>query len=774
MPNNINSSEESLFSSLAYKYLPFWPLFSILLALSVAGAWAYLHFLSVPVYEVTASLLIKDEQKGVNESKMTESIDAFTSNKTVENEINVIHSRALLAKVVNKLALYAPIYEEAKFNAVSAYTSSPIKIKLKDPDRAISHPKVYFTYNSKNKTVRVDGKNYPLDRWVQTRYGTLKFIPNGDQTTDASEPLYFAIVPPEQITNELLAKIRIQSSSKFSSVVNLYLNDPVPQRGEDILNKLIQSYRQKAIDDRNKLAANTLDFVEDRIQQVVSELQTLESEVVQFKSTQGGVNLSEQGKLFLENVRDNDRKISEINTQLAVLDKVERYVVSRNSSASFVPSTLGISDPVLSQLLEQLYNSETQYQKLSGTTAENNPILVSVSNEIESIRPRILENIRNQRVNLVASRSTLSSTNNQYSSALGSIPEKERQLMELSRQQDIKNNASSFLLQKREETVLSYAPTTEESQVIDMAGTSSLPVSPKPLYIYLMAIIGACTAGLAVVAGKEMLNSKLLFRSEITQYTTAPIVAELAYKKPAEANMLTAPTEASVIEQFRQLRTTLGLYGRTFTKRKILVTSSIPGEGKSYVSTNLALSLASSGKKVALVDFDLRNPNSSVQLDLYKQRGIIEFLRGEATAEEITVASKFGNLSVLPAGYDIGDHTELLLNGKLEDLFSYLENSFDYLIIDTPPVDLVSDAYLLSEYCDITILVMRHDYTPKTVVKRLLTDNKLQALHNATIVFNGVKPRGFAKGRYGYGYGYGYESKYNDKTYRSRSAAVNV
>jgi tyrosine-protein kinase Etk/Wzc len=224
-----------------------------------------------------------------------------------------------------------------------------------------------------------------------------------------------------------------------------------------------------------------------------------------------------------------------------------------------------------------------------------------------------------------------------------------------------------------------------------------------------------------------------------------------------------------VIEQFRQLRATLGFYGRTFSKKKIMITSSIPGEGKSFVSSNLAYSLATSRKKVALVDFDLRNPNTTKLFNLYQQKGMTEYLIEEIEPKDIVYTTGFSNLYLVPAGINVGDNTELLLNGKLEAFFAYLDKEFDYVIIDTPPLDLVSDAYLLSEYCDVTLLVMRHAHTPKTIVQRLSQSNKLKSLTKVGIVFNGVKPRGFVKGKYGYGYGYGHENRYGEKAYHARS-----
>ncbi|TXK46773.1 polysaccharide biosynthesis tyrosine autokinase [Pontibacter qinzhouensis] len=761
-----------MFLDLVYKFTPYWPLFLTLLVISCMAGWAYLNYYATPVYEASASLLIKDEKKGVNDSKMTESIDAFITSKIVENEINVIHSRTLMKQVVNKLSLYAPIYEEGKFKSTNAYTSSPIRIKLKNPEDIKQTVQVYFTYNNKTKKVKFDGMKYPLNEWVDTPYGEMKFSKNKNMLFAATNPLYFTLQDPRKVTDQLVAKLTIVPSGKLSTVVDIRLRDEVPERSEDILNYLINSYNDMAVLDRNELAANTLDFVESRIQLVEKELKDLENEVVHYKATNGAVDLNEQGKLYLRNIGDNDRRISEISNHLSVLDQIEKFVVSRNSSTGSIPSTLGINDPILSDLLQKLQNLEIQYQKLKNTTAENNPILISLAEEIGKVKPGIIENIRTQRVNLKTSLSNLMASNGMYNSAIQSIPHKEKELLDITRQQAIKNDAYSFLLQKREETVLAYAPTAGSSSIVDLAEASLWPVSPKPLYVYLTAIFVALAMSIGFVMGKEMMNSKVLFRSEIKECTNAPIVAELSNVKFKKDEFFKVSKEPVVVEQFRQMRATMGLYGRNFVKKKIMVTSSIPGEGKSFVSANLSLSLAASGKKVVLLDFDMRNPNTSLLFNVFKQDGLIEFLDGSIRSKDMIISTDIPNLFVVSAGVNIGDHTEVLLNGKVDELFAYLETEFDYIIIDTPPVDLVSDAYLLSEYCDITLLVIRHAFTPKSLVQRFTQNNKLESLKNAAIVFNGVKPRGFIKGQYGYGYGYGFDNKYGNKVYAAKGATA--
>ncbi|AMM51465.1 capsular biosynthesis protein [Rufibacter sp. DG15C] len=768
MTDQTNTQEEGLFDSLAHKYVPYWPMFLILFMLAMAGAWAYLHYLAIPTYETSATIIIKDEKKGVDESRMTQSIDAFTSNNIVENEIKVIQSRALTRQVIDDLGLYAPFYEEDKFKAIPAYSTSPIKVRLKIPEQAKEVEKVYFTFDKATQQVKIDGKKYPLNTWAETPYGEMMFLPNDKQSDQAELPLYFSIVHPKKVTDGIISSLSIQAENKLSTAVNLNFTDASPARGEDILNKLIEEYNQVAIDKRNDLAAKTLDYVNNRIILVGKELKELENQMVQYKSSRGVVDLSEQGKMYLSSVGESDRNLSDINLQLAILSEVEQYVMLKSNSAGMAPSTLGIKDPGLTQLLQKLYDSEIQYQRLKGTTAENNPVLLSVVSEIEQIRPSILDNIRNQRRALQASRASMASTSSRYNSQLQTIPRKERELLEISRQQATKNDAYNFLLQKREETVLSYAPTDEDTRIVDMAESSLYPVAPRSLYIYLIAAVMSCVLGVVMISGREMMNGKLLFLSEILSNTDIPVVAELQYTKTKD-KLHQKPTDGFVIEEFRHMRATIGLFGRTFVKKKIMITSSIAGEGKTYVSTNLAHSLASSGRKVALLDFDLRNPSTTRLFNLTNYKGITEYLMEDIEPYQIINSTESENLYVVPAGVFVGDSTELLLNGKLEDLFSYLENEFDYILVDTAPADIISGASILTEFCNMTLLIMRHGYTPKALVKRLPKNNKFKFMNNMAIVFNGVKPRGLFKGHHGIEYGYGYELNYGNNAYLAKN-----
>lgn len=760
---NTENSGSSFLEEVSYKYLPYWPLFVVSLIIFILGAYAYLSYTN-PTYSVSSTLLINDEKKGADDNKIEESLNLLTSNKVVDNEIEVLHSRKLMRDVVNNLHLYAPMYVQKKFSPpTSAYTISPISVQVDDPEKIVRTDSIYFNFDASNNTVVINSRAYPLDQFVSTPFGNLKFTKNKNRTDSTADPLYFSLIPPERVANGFLGNLAVAPATKTSSVINLYLTDEVPQRGEDILNELMNSYKNAAIEYKNNLAKNTIAFVDERLRIVSGALSSVEKQIQNFKSNQGVTDLGEQGRMYLQNVSENDQKLAQVNLQLEVLNQVEKYVTSKNNSSGLVPSTLGIDNPVLNKLVNDLYSLETEYEKLKKTTGENNPIVQSVVTQMDKIRPSILENIHNQRANIQAELRNLSSTNRTYNTTLQALPQKERELVNVSREQLVKNNVYSFLLQKREETALAYASNVDNSRIIANAQAGGEPVSPKKNIIYLISIVLALVTSIALVWAKEMFTNKILFRSEIEDFTSTPIVGEISYFDEKKSILLKGQNNRVFQEQFRQLRAAAGLFSKTSKKKKILITSSIPGEGKSLISSNLALSLSRSGKKVVLLDMDIRNPQFSKIFKLNTSAGIAGFLEEDIDPDKIIEETQFHNLFIIPAGVTKANPTELLLNGKIAELFQYLEEEFDYIVMDTSPVNPVTDAYILSDFCDLTLYVVRHKYTPKTFIKTLDETNKFKPLKNLAIVFNGIKPRGFIKGNFGYGYGYGYENKYNEK-----------
>ncbi|KAA9041477.1 polysaccharide biosynthesis tyrosine autokinase [Ginsengibacter hankyongi] len=766
---NMNEPDESEGLSLGdvfYKFLPYWPLFALLVAIGMTSAWLYLRY-KRPVYQTTAVLLIKDDKNTSANTDLIDALDMFGSKKNVENEVEVLQSKTLMQEVVKNLHLYAPITIEGRVTNQSGYESCPIVIEAKDPDSIKVAQKIPFSYNEALQSIHIGKNDFPLNRWVSTSFGVLEFLPNKYYhfTGKIDEPndFYFSLLRVKNTANSILGSITISASSKESSVINLSIKGEDPKRGEDILNELLQVYNEAAILDKNMLAANTLKFVEDRLKFVSNDLDSVERQLQSFKARNKITDISAQGQIFLQTVATNDQKISDLNMQLAVLDQVENYVKSKEGMGGIVPATLGVADPSLTNLIQKLSDLELQYSQTKKIVPDNNPSIIALLDAINKLKPGILENINSQRTNLLAARDDLSSTNSSYTSMLKTIPEKERELLGISRQQAIKNNIYTFLLQKREETTLSYASAVADSRVIDKAETSDVPVSPKKSLIYFIVFVGSLAFGIAAISIKTMLTRSIQDRAEIEKYTDIPFLGEVNYDRSKSAIVIAEGKRSFIAEQFRQLRTSLGYMGIDETHKRILITSSISGEGKSFIAINLGISLALMGKKVALLELDLRKPKLSEQFGISRHVGLSNYLIGKLPVENLMKSTGIDNLFLAPAGPIPPNPSELISNGKLQELLSYLGETLDYIIMDTAPINPVTDAFIISPLADVTLFIIRHDYTPKMFLKKLEQQHKKDALKNPAIVYNGIRGKGVNK--YGYGYGYGYTEEENETSW---------
>ena len=746
--------EKDILTPLWSKFFPYWPVFILLFVIAFAFAWVYLQY-KLPVFESTATLLMKDEKKGTENSKMEETLNVLSSKKIIENETEVIKSRSIVKQVVLALKLYAPIKEKGKWKDLSAYSTSPVSIEVEKPDGLIEVPKIEFTYNQKLQTVNFNNTTGSLGNWINTPWGNLKFVAT-NQFGYKGGLLYFSLFLPKRITEKLIHNIEVSPSGKLSSVVDLSLKDEIPQRADDILNTLIMVYEKASISDKNLLAQNTLAFLDERLKFVSVGLDSIEKKLQQYKARKGAIDISSQGKIFLDNVSSNDQQMSTVNMKQAVLKQVEQYIQSKENQQGLVPSTLGVDDPLLTSLLNKLYEAELQFEKVKATTGENNPQLTTLANQIAKIKPGILENLHSQQRSLEASKTNLGINNNRYTNLLQALPQQERDLVIISREQNIKSSIYSFLLQKREETALSNSATVSDTRIVDKAETGILPVSWGGKYIYSIAFILALFIGIIIISAKEFFNSTILFRKEIESMISYPVVGEIALGDSKLSNVIEDGKASFIAEEFRMLRTSLYNLGAKNRGTKLLITSTISGEGKSFVAINLAVSLALSGRKVILVEFDLTKPSMVNKLGMEATKGVADYLKGEVKAEEVIRQTPYNNnLFLISAGTLPHNPSELILQNRTEELLTYLQTKYDYVLVDSAPVGLLSDGYVLSRYCDATLYIVRHGVTPKKRLEQL-ENNKINTLKNMVMVFNGVRSRGFGKRKYGYGYGYGY------------------
>ena len=774
--NGIETAENNFFQQLFFRYWPYWPMFLVLMLVGIGLGFAYLRTTN-PIYETSATILIKDEKKGMDDAKIMESLNPLSSKKIVENETEIIRSRNILSQVVKDLFLYAPVYEKTNIVTRSAYTSSPVTVQLKDPDSLRETPHIGFTYSAADKTVTINGNNYPLNTWVSTPWGNCRFAENPlYKPSSAPGSFYFSLIDVKGVAGNIAGLLEVVPVSKLSTVITLKIRDESPERGEAVLNTLINVYNKVSLTDKARIAATTLEFVENRLKVIQAELDSAESGIQRFRTQKGAVNLSEQSQLYLRSVGEIDQRASAMDVQLAALDQVEKYVQSKSNTPGIVPSSFGVQDPLLSDLIGKLYDSEIMYEKQKKTTGENNPITISLQNEINKIKPNILEVIQNQRNSLQAGRNNLAGTMNKYSSMLRDVPKQERELAEMSRPLAIKNSIYSFLLQKREEAALSFGATVGDSRLVDRASSTAVPVSPRKPFVMLLSVFAAFALGVIYLLLKEVFNSKILFRSDIEAYTTIPILGEVVYDNTKGPLIISGAGRTFGEEQFRQIRASINYVNNRGTSKKIMVTSSIAGEGKSFIASNLALSIAMSGKKVVLVDMDLYLPKVAGIFGFDSDsKGVANYLTGSAEADSIIRKSAVSdNLFIITAGKSENDVSELIVNGKGQGLINYLETIFDTVVIDSTPVLALTDAYTISSWCDATLYVIRHRVTPKIHIQRLDENAEMHRLKNTGIVFNGVRKRGTGKYGYGYGYGYDYDYGYQYKEGPKKKRKVNA
>ena len=759
------SKEANSMQQLVSKFLPYWPLLLLFTILSVTGAYVYLRY-TTPVYAAFASIMIKDDRKGSDDGQTLQSASFFESKKNIDNEIRVLQSRILMENVVKRLALYAPLSQKGNLKNGDAYEISPVIVEVENPDILTEVNDVGFSFDKSDSSVILGGKDkYPLNKIVNTAYGPLKFSINKYHipSLESSRQLSFSLIRPNKVAVDMSQYLTV--SGGVSALVDLSYKDPIPQRAINILNNLVDIYERRSVQDKNNLSLNALNFINEQLAILGKDLDSIEKKIQQYRAGAGAISTVEQSSVLIQGAASIDTKLGELDNQYAVLNQVEKYAGDKtNSSSALVPSTFGITDQTLTTLTTQLYSSQQEYDKLKSVVGEKNPRLVALEEQINKLKPEIVNNIRAQKANIDATKRSLMSTVGGFNSKLMSMPGKERALIDISRQQQTKNALYQELLQKKQDAELKLASVSSSSKVVDSAMSSKFPVSPKKKLIYLLSLVVGTGLFVGIIVIKDMFNGKVMYRSEIEKMTSIPVIAEIPFEKTNFPLVIAKGSRSFIAESFRKLRISLSFLGIDSSHKKILITSSISGEGKSFVSANLAVSLSLTGKKVVLVDLDLNNPTLSKILDVEYREGVTEYLQGEKEAEKIVnQLSGYESLYFISAGTLPENPTELLANGKVAILIDYLEKNFDLVLIDTSPSALVTDAFILTELCNATLFVVMHNYTPKKLIDRLDQSNQINTIHNPAIIFNGLKTKGVFKNTYGYGYDYVYGNKERGK-----------
>jgi capsular exopolysaccharide synthesis family protein len=739
----------------------YWPLYLSAFLIMGFVSFLFLRYTS-PTFQVTAKILIKDEKKtgvGGGASSLISELDLFGGKKIVENELEILKSRPIVEKVVKNTHCNVHVVRNGRIRDVLENLDFPIEFTPVYPD-SVQEVNQLLRFEWKENALWINGQAQVLKKdtlnWVgRNKSDSFTIVVDRNRIGECvGEDYFISTVPLQKEVKGILENLELATTNKNTSVIQLIFETKNLQRGQKILNDIIEAYANAAIDDKRQIADFTLNFIEDRLSLVTSQLDSVERDIETFKETNSIVDLSQQGKLFLESVRSQDEELNKIAIQLSVVKDIENYVNGKSNHPGSTPSLVGITDPMLNSLLPKLHDVEFAYNKRKNVVGERDEQLVVMEEEMRKLRANIKESVNQTKRNLEISQSQLKSDLQSKMVTLTSLPGKERMLLDISRQQAIKNSIYTFLLEKREESAISFASTVSDVRVVEPAEGDIEPVRPNRMLVLFIAIFLSVFAPSVYIYYREVLTGKIKFRTDIESRTKLTVLGEVLQGEVASEFIISSDNRSPVAESLRSVRSKMSYYLTGHGCQVVLLSSCLPGEGKSFITTNLGLSLALMGKKTVVIAADMRKPRLHKAFGVQGAQGLSQVLIGKMPVQDSIVATQFENLFIIPPGAIPPNPAELLLNGRFKDMITELRKTFDFVLIDTPPLGLISDAEIMADEADLSLFVVRHDHSMKEAVGKILGPiNSDSKFWPAAIVFNGLKGRGMS--RYGRGYGYG-------------------
>jgi len=739
------------------KVFKFWYVFVIAILISLAIANLYLTN-ATRFYKVTSTLLIQNDFKGDGLLKGTafSDLDMFRGARTVDNEMEVLRSRDLIYKTLKDLSLETNYSIPGLLNDKQLYGEElPVRVIVEYlNDEAYSHEINIQIKNEDVFAIQTNGKNviYSFDQLI-TRPGFKIRVIKGPAFSTAFPEIKIAFKDLYSMAEHYsLSALTIVPIVKDANTVSLSLLDAVPQRGVDILNKLIDTYNEENVNTKNMVAKNTIRFIDQRLIDLNSDLSVLEQGVENYKQINRVTNMTADSELNLRTSGDYDLNLSSSGVQLDLIKSLAQYLGKNDSQYEIVPSTLGIKDLTLNNLINKYNDLQIERQRLARNNNPDNPLIVNINEQLAGLRGYLQETLKNVQAGLTLERNNLLDKSNQFESKIRNVPVVERGLLQLSRDQNVKAAIYQYLLQKREETALSLSATIPTSLIIDRPAYNTVPAKPKEALIYLGSLFTGFLFPLFFFSGKEKLNTKVKDATDVQLLGNTRILGELSHKAENNTVVVKRGSRTTISELFRYIQSNLGYIINDTKSQILLVTSGMKGEGKTFFSINLGITLALAGKKVIIVEFDLRKPDLMKGINLKYEKGLADYLENKnVEIDQIIKPSGVStNLSVIGCGKLPDDPTELFSSEKMEGLFLDLRKKYDYIILDTSPVGQVADAFNIAPYADASIYLVRYNFTERgqlSVLDDICENNKLK---NLMIVFNDAKKDNMRS--YGYGH----------------------
>ena len=778
-----DTEEDFDFQLLLIKFLIHWPWFVVSLFVCLVSAFVYIRF-KAPIYRVDGAVLITEESHTKSKAGTIDlqNLGVISMSNNFDNEVQILKSRSLVRKVVSDLGLYVTVGRKRPFAAaVPIYKTNPVNVYI-SPEAADTlrstitlevacHPDstydVLTRYMMHGEEISMHQSVPSLPAVIKTGICDLSLTANPEGVRVTKDvTLLFTVRTLNAATHAYLGELSVSPRSKTTTIAQIAVEDSHPMRGVDFINNLVYNYNQDANNDKNQVAQKTAEFIEERINIINRELGTAENRLADFKQSAGLTNLTSDAQLALsQNVKYEQDRIAN-STQISLVEYLQSYVTNPANVNEVIPANVGLDDTNLSAVINQYNTTLLECKRLQRTTSDSNPAMQQARDRVEVLRKSVEATIASTLKGLRITQADINQQSNKYQSRISSTPRQEKEYLSLSRQQDIMATLYTLLLQKREENAITLAATANNGRLIEDPMPAGAPIAPSQTKILLIALALGLIIPFVVFYVLDLLKYKIENQADIEALTKVPMVAEIPnVQKPDENSSLVVRENHNGVaeEAFRALRTNLMFMLRP-NEKVIMFSSTQSGEGKSFVASNTALSIAILGKKAIVVGMDIRKPGLNKAFGFSRRtHGVTEYLRDpdEANLDELIIHGiKHPNLDVMPGGVIPPNPTELVARDGLERLMSELKQRYDYILLDTAPIGMVSDAAIVGRVADVCLYVCRADFTPKAgflFINRLAEEKKFSQLG---VILNGFDTRKrknnslYAR-RYGYGYGYG-------------------
>lgn len=765
-----------------------WQWFLLSLIITMSAAMIYVRY-SLPVYQVSAKVLIKDEDNTSsrgrsNQIMNTNTLGILTSTDGFDNELEILKSKSLAEETVLDLKLYVNYYSVGKIIDVPVYDETPVLVDLNKEKLEVLEGPVKLHISKDNNIYNVQGvcmKNGAkqvfkgqgkLPFIIKSPVGTISLVQNPRFVESDVKKKYIAnIYNPKAVINSYV-NIGVEPLSKTTSIAVLTRNDLLPERAKEYLKHLVTVYNRQANEDKNIIAVRTEEFINQRLEKINAELGSTDGAIERYKRNNNIIDAASSAQLSLSQSNEADISLRDINTQIMLMQSLKEYMQTPTNKYQTLPSNVGLKDPSAASLIGQYNQIALERSRVLRSASEHSPVIQELTSQLDALVSSINGAIDQSRRGLEIQKKAIMSTYGKYTGKLSQTPEQERFLTEIGRQQTVKSSLYIMLLQKREENSITLAATSDKGRLIDEPAFMG-KVKPKTAIIMLIALLLGIGIPLLILILKELLRYRIEGRQDVEKLTDCPIIADIAMANEsikAVGDIVIKENQNNQMEEiFRGMRTNLQFILKE-SQNVIMFTSSVSGEGKTFVAGNLATSFAFLGKKVLLVGLDIRRPRLSHLFGMdNKKEGITTLLtkNSVSTDDVLSLCMPSGvnkNLDLLIAGPIPPNPSELLTRSTLKEIFDILRKEYDYVIVDTAPVGLVTDTLHIGKVADATVMVCRADYTEKSSFSMINDFAENNKLPNVSIVVNGVD---MSKKKYGYAYGYGKYGKYGKSTYRS-------